>query len=474
MTAFAATSSASRSTSSKDDMPTPVSETAAHVPDDAGSHAPKKVNRQSTFFELQKNSQKQIPQVQLTLQDLIYAPITSTVTATATTTTAAAANKAKASSKPNPKNKGTKERTVVLNKINTSIKPFELTAWMGPSGSGKTSLTSVVAGLVDPSDVTDGTILVNGEKGRLPKQMVGVVWQDDLLLSNLTVEETIYFAARLKTPFDTSDEEVRVLVRETLNELGLFQVRDHLIGSSTSSPQRTGISGGERKRTAVAAELVVRPSLLLLDEPTSGLDATTARSLMTTLKDLTSLGHSIAVVIHQPRTDIFKMIDHLLLLSKGRVVYNGTASCVRQHLEMVPGVEQLPTETGIADWIMDVVIADEGKKEHAVLANHWASCSDSTKETAFICDASDTNNPKKENKSGTATSQVLEQRMSTLAELQETPRKYEASFWKQLSLLTSRTLKQRRGERLTRVSILLTFSYTVFTALFWWQVCEGN
>lgn len=139
-----------------------------------------------------------------------------------------------------------------------------------PSGSGKTSLTSVVAGLVDPSDVTGGKIIVNGEEGSIPKQMVGVVWQDDLLLSNLTVEETIYFAARLKTPSETSDKEVHDLVTEIMNELGLFHIRDNLIGSSTSSAQRTGISGGERKRTAVAAELVVRPSLLLLDEPTSG------------------------------------------------------------------------------------------------------------------------------------------------------------------------------------------------------------
>jgi ABC-type multidrug transport system ATPase subunit len=337
-----------------------------------------------------------------------------------------------------------------------------------PSGSGKTSLTSVVAGLVDPTDVTEGKILVNGEEGKIPKQMVGVVWQDDLLLSNLTVEETIYFAARLKTPKDTTDEEVRMLVRETMNELGLFHVRDHLIGSSTSNQQRTGISGGERKRTAVAAELVVRPSLLLLDEPTSGLDATTARSLMTTLKDLTSLGHSIAVVIHQPRTDIFKMIDNLLLLSKGRVVYNGSASCVRQYLETVPGVESLPLETGIADWIMDVVIADEGLKEYAKLANNWASTVKSNKEKAMI--TCSTNDQTSEVTTHRAKSQVLEQRMSTLTELHQTPKKYEASFWKQLSLLTSRTIKQRRGERLTRVAVMLTFAYTLFTALFWWQM----
>ena len=216
----------------------------------------------SSFFELQKRSSKEVKKVQVTLEDLTYAPVTTIITTKAAAAAAAAETAKNQSSK--------KQRTTVLDKINTSIDPFQLTAWMGPSGSGKTSLTSVVAGLVDPDDVTGGKIIVNGEEGSIPKQMVGVVWQDDLLLSNLTVEETIYFAARLKTPSETSDKEVHDLVTEIMNELGLFHIRDNLIGSSTSSAQRTGISGGERKRTAVAAELVVRPSLLLLDEPTSG------------------------------------------------------------------------------------------------------------------------------------------------------------------------------------------------------------
>jgi ABC-type multidrug transport system ATPase subunit/ABC-type multidrug transport system permease subunit len=324
---------------------------------------------------------------------------------------------------------------------------------MGPSGSGKTSLTSVVAGLVDSDDV-QGTIKVNGSVGRLPKQMVGVVWQDDLLLSNLTAEETIYFAARLKTPATTTNAQVRTLVQETMAELNLLHIRDNLIGSSLSN--MPGISGGERKRVAVAAELVVRPSLLLLDEPTSGLDATTARNLMETLKDLASLGHSICCVIHQPRTDIFKLFDHLLLLSKGRVIYNGHPATARQYLETIPDVVALPPETGIADWIMDTVIADEQRKEK-ILANQWAQNPHKSLEGCL-----------EKTKHDEAPS--LDRRLSSLTELKKTPKKYEASFWKQLSLLTGRTLKQRRGERLTRVAILLTLSYVLFTSFFWWQM----
>eukprot|EP00934_Nitzschia_sp_Nitz4_P005016 Nitzschia sp. Nitz4//scaffold209_size42451//31343//33301//NITZ4_007362-RA/size42451-processed-gene-0.37-mRNA-1//-1//CDS//3329541712//5006//frame0 len=376
------------------------------------------------------NTTKSVPIVDLQLEELTYQPFTST----------GAAKSGKGSSN---------DRTVVLNKVSTRISPYKLTAWIGPSGSGKTSLTSVVAGLVSPSDM-EGAILVNGEEGRVPKQMVGVVWQDDLLLSNLTVEETIFFAARLKTPSDVSDQEVRELVEDVMATLGLSHIRDNLIGSSLAN--QPGISGGERKRTAVATELVVRPSLILLDEPTSGLDATTAHALMTTLKDLASLGHAIAVVIHQPRTDIFKLLDHLLLMSKGRVVYDGDASKARTYLESLPEVDELPPETGIADWIMDTIILDQSRKENAVLARHWS-------------------NRKAEFAPVTSTVPgALKRELSTLAELNETPRKFEASFGKQLALLANRTLKQRRGEKFTTVSMLLTCAYIFFSSLFWWRL----
>lgn len=382
------------------------------------------------------NNARRVPIVKVELQQLTYQPLTSTASAKA-------------------QQSKIKERTVILDQVSTSISPYELTAWIGPSGSGKTSLTSVVAGLVNPNDI-DGAMIVNGEEGTLPKQMVGVVWQDDLLLSNLTVEETIYFAARLKTPHDTPDQEVRYLVEDVMNILGLSHIRDNLIGSALSN--QPGISGGERKRTAVAAELVVRPSLLLLDEPTSGLDATTAYSLMCTLRELASLGHSIAVVIHQPRTDIFKLLDHLLLMSKGKVVYDGPAASARSYLELIPSVGELPPETGIADWIMDSIILDQMQKDAAVLTKHWKEYG-----SKFLkATVAEKGMP------------MLVREMSSLSELKDTPKRFEAPFTQQLSLLASRTLKQRRGEKFTRVSILLTFAYIFFTSYFWWQMPDNT
>jgi len=322
---------------------------------------------------------------------------------------------------------------------------------MGPSGSGKTSLIAVAADLTKPGDLMQGGVVtVNGEEGRIPKRLVGVVWQDDLLLSNLTVEENIYFAARLKTPESTTDADVRKVVQDTMEELGLIHVRNSLVGSPVAAVR--GVSGGERKRVSVASELVVRPSLLLLDEITSGLDATTAEALISTLRDLADMGHSIAVVIHQPRTTIYKMFDHLLLLSKGHTIYNGAPGKARSYLESCPSVSELPPETGIADWLMDIITEDERQKKKGCLAEMWANYSDKDKVQA-------------ESSSKTA----VKRKMSSLDELHAIP-KYNTSFRLQLKLLTRRTMKQQRGERLTATAALLQFAYLFFSALFWWRM----
>jgi len=221
-------------------------------------------------------SLRTIQLVELTIEHVTYAPATRSAAAATTV-----------SKKLWFSTKMSNERTTVLSNITSKISPNKLSAWMGPSGCGKTSLVSVAAGLILDNDlIGDSCIKINGEVGTLPKRMVGVVWQDDLLLSNLTVKETVRFAARLKTPQSVSDEDIDMLVDNTLSTLGLSHVQNSLIGAPGGSGKSRGISGGERKRVAVAVELVARPSVLLLDEPTSGLDATSAYQLMVTLKQL--------------------------------------------------------------------------------------------------------------------------------------------------------------------------------------------
>jgi len=177
-------------------------------------------------------------------------------------------------------------RKTILNDVTPpTIEPYQLQAWMGPSGSGKTTLLSIATGLIDVSadpdafgeqsriTMNDDSTNLLGGKGMksngFPRGLIGVVWQDDMLLSNLTVRETIAFAAKLKTPA-SAFEQIDIMIDDILNELGLIEIQHSLVGQS-GGVQR-GISGGERKRVSVAQELVTRPSLLFLDEPTSGLD----------------------------------------------------------------------------------------------------------------------------------------------------------------------------------------------------------
>ena len=327
-----------------------------------------------------------------------------------------------------------------------------LSAWMGPSGSGKTSLVSVAAGYCPKSDLIDeSTVRSNGNRGRPPAHMVSVVHQDDLMLPNLTVAETIVFAARLKnSDVDVSSEAVARLVDETITELGLSSCRDSLVGGVSTR----GISGGERKRLAVAVELVGRPSILLMDEPTSNLDSTAAYALMTTLKELARAGHSIAVVVHQPRTEIFNLFDDLLLLSRGRAVYSGRPDGVQNYLESVPTVAPLPKMTGIADWVMDSISLDEKRDGGAgsVLANYWRD-----------------ENDKAHSKAMANMHRSRSMRLSTLAELHAEP-KFKTRFSTQLKLLVKRSWIQQRGERLTRVACIFTSAYVIFTSILYFRL----
>ena len=95
--------------------------------------------------------------------------------------------------------KGNRTPKRVIHGVTTSFLPGTVSALMGPSGSGKTSLLTVVAGFIDTSHVS-GDLLVNGEKTQVGKKLVGIVFQDDMMLPALTAFETIKFAADLRMP----------------------------------------------------------------------------------------------------------------------------------------------------------------------------------------------------------------------------------------------------------------------------------
>ena len=203
----------------------------------------------------------------------------------------------------------------LLDDVNCEFKHGRLTAIMGPSGAGKTSLLKAISGDNSPSSQLFGSILVNNEPytPKDVKSLSSFVFQDDVLYPTMTSKEAISMAAELKNK--------AVPVSTILKLLGLEKAADTSIGD----PSKKGLSGGEKKRVSIGMSLVSDPKLLFLDEPTSGLDLGTACTVIEYLKCLASQGRTIITTIHQPCSQIYHMIDDLILLANGKIIYEGDA-----------------------------------------------------------------------------------------------------------------------------------------------------
>lgn len=168
--------------------------------------------------------------------------------------------------------------------------------------------------------------------------------QDDILFQTLTCEEAIRFAAKLK--LGLCGHELRHKVDLILESLGLIKCRNTLIGSQTIK----GLSGGERKRTAIGVELITNPSVIFLDEPTSGLDSFTANSIVKLLVDQSRLGKTIIATIHQPSSSTFALFDRLLLLMEGYPIYQGKAKEAVDYFDKIGF--HIPTYANPADYFL--------------------------------------------------------------------------------------------------------------------------
>lgn len=190
-----------------------------------------------------------------------------------------------------------------------SLNPVNFIAIIGASGCGKTTLLNYLSGYSNEDLEFEGDLLINN----LPipnlkslKQITGYVLQEDILLPDLTVYETLFYQAKLKLPHGTNYEEK---VNNVIELMILEKVKDSLIGDGI----KRGLSGGERKRVSIACELITEPHLILLDEPTTGLDSDNAENVLNALKNLAEKGKLVATTIHQPSSEIVNMFDQVLI-----------------------------------------------------------------------------------------------------------------------------------------------------------------
>eukprot|EP00736_Rhodelphis_marinus_P011077 Rmarinus@m.24838 len=247
-------------------------------------------------------------------------------------------------------------RRILLNNVHGSAQQGDVVAVMGPSGAGKTTLLNALAGRLEYIKDAElhGHILVNGhDMDRSTfRRISAYVMQTDALYGHLTVRETILMAAILRLPADVPTEQKHAQVEKLISELGLSKVADSIVGDE----MQRGLSGGEKKRTTIAVELIANPSLLFLDEPTTGLDSFQAYNVMEALQRLASGGRTILTTIHQPRSSIFNMFDKIILLSEGEVVYAGLAK--RAVSYFTERGHPCPQHYNPADFFLDLIALD--------------------------------------------------------------------------------------------------------------------
>lgn len=163
------------------------------------------------------------------------------------------------------------------------------------------------------------------------RRIAGFVTQEDVFEGCLTVEETLRFkAALLLSTMKAKDRLERV--EEVISALQLHSCASTHIGDD-SNPYMKGISGGEKRRLAIAIEILdPNKSILIADEPTSGLDAASAQAVANLLRSFADRGMIVLTTLHQPRNSIMHKFDSLMIMASGRAIYYGKVKEYTQYL----------------------------------------------------------------------------------------------------------------------------------------------
>ncbi len=223
------------------------------------------------------------------------------------------------------------DKTIVDN-ISITVYPGEFVGLIGSAGCGKSSLMMLMNGMVRP---TYGSVYVNS----LPlhsnfdsfKGLFGYVPQDDIIHRELRVRECFYYNAKLRFPSVTTDTEINGQVDSIIKSLELTDVTETLIGS----PEKKGISGGQRKRVNLGQELLTEPLILFLDEPTTGLDPRRDKEVMKTLQKISQTGKIVLIVTHQITEHNFNLFTHLVVLARGgKLAYFGPADEAKDYFHV--------------------------------------------------------------------------------------------------------------------------------------------
>lgn len=210
------------------------------------------------------------------------------------------------------------ENTAALENINITVKKGEFIGIAGHTGSGKTTVAQIMAGLIKP---TSGEIIVDGEhfsdyKAALKKlrSKVGIVFQyPEHQLFEETVYKDIAFGPKNK---GLSEREIDECVRKSA---ALAHLREELLEKSPFE-----LSGGQKRKVAIAGILAIEPSVLILDEPAAGLDPMGRQKLIGRLKEIRENGTTVILISHSME-ELAECADRIIVLSNGKKLCDGKA-----------------------------------------------------------------------------------------------------------------------------------------------------
>jgi len=213
---------------------------------------------------------------------------------------------------------------VVLNGINLQIEPGKTTVILGESGTGKSVLLKLIVALLYPNK---GRVFFEGrDVNRLSgrdlakvRTNFGFLFQAGALFDSMTSYDNVAFPLREHT--ELSEDEIREKVTEKLRMVGLEAFANRMPGQ---------LSGGQRKRVALARAIALEPKVILYDEPTTGLDPIRADVIDELILKLKEELHVTSIVVTHDMKSAFKVADRILMLYHGNFIFDGTADEIRQ------------------------------------------------------------------------------------------------------------------------------------------------
>jgi phospholipid/cholesterol/gamma-HCH transport system ATP-binding protein len=202
---------------------------------------------------------------------------------------------------------------VVLRDVSFSVAKGSMTILLGPSGAGKSVILKLILGLLRPDA---GQIWVNGARIDTMAERdlmrvradIGMLFQESALFDSLSVAENVGY--RLYEETDMPAEDARRRVEEVLGFIGLEEYVDRMPSE---------LSGGQRRRVAIARAMAAKPSLLLVDDPTSGLDPITATTVDDEVIKLRDLEHVTSIAVTHQIRDAFYVAGHTAIRNADRV-----------------------------------------------------------------------------------------------------------------------------------------------------------